>query len=91
MIEDILWMFQQGREKSGTSPNRKMNKIEIWIRIEKEVHAFSDFFSRNNSKNKAFSYLRMDDETHFCLAKQLSLYWSPVKLKNLWGVIAGFE
>lgn len=80
MIEYILWMFQQGTEKSGTSPNRKMNKIEIWIRIGKEVHAFSDRFSRRNSRNEVFAYVWMDDETHFCSAKQLSLYWSPVKV-----------
>lgn len=91
MIEDILWTFQQGTEKSGTSPNRKMNKIEIGIRIEKELHAFSNLFSWKNSRNEAFACLWMDEETHVCSAKQLSLYWSPVEVKNLWGIIAGFE
>lgn len=49
MIEDILCLFQQGTEKSGSGPNKK--KIEIWIRIGKEVHASSDLYSRKNSRN----------------------------------------
>lgn len=45
-------MFQQGTEKSATSPNRKLNEIEIWIRTEKEVQEIQDSncFPKKNSR-----------------------------------------
>lgn len=43
-------MFQQGAEKSGTSFNRKINKIEIQIRTEKEICASSDLFFQEKFK-----------------------------------------
>lgn len=73
--------FQQVVEKSGASLKRKINKIEIYVRTEKEIHASSNLFSRRNTRREALAYFSVCDETHSCLSKLLYLYWSPIKVK----------